>query len=407
MLIYTYSARNDKTGETVKAELEAANEQAAAKLLMDRGLSPIAIQPKKLATGVLARFKNRISTKQKVIFSRQLSTMINAGLPIIQSLNTVRGQTKSPALKSVINSVIQDVEAGSAFADALGRHPRVFDNVYVSLVAAGEASGTLDASLERLANQQEKDAEIVSKIRGALVYPAMVILVLIGVVVFMMTTVLPQVENIYKGIPGAKLPFVTVILLDASNFIIHFWWLVILVIGVGGFLLVRWARTEAGRLVVDDLKLKVWPVGQLFAKVYMARFARTGSTLVASGVPMIKMLNTTAEAVGNVHIAASINRATEQVKGGKALSDSLKGDPYFLELVPDMIHIGEQSGSLQDMLGKVADYYEKQVDEQIKSVSTIIEPVMMIFVGIVALVIVAAVLLPIYSLAGKNLGGGG
>jgi type IV pilus assembly protein PilC len=406
MLTYTYTARNAKTNEIVKAELEAANEQAAAKLLIDRGLSPVDIQLKQQQTGVLARFRNRINTKQKVIFSRQLATMVNAGLPLVQSLNTVRGQTKSPSLKAVINSVIQDVEAGSNFSDALARHPRVFNNVYVSLVAAGEASGTLDAALERLANQQEKDAEIVGKVRGALVYPAMVILVLIGVMVFMMTTVLPQVQTIYKGLPGAKLPFVTTILLDAANFIIHFWWIVILVIGIGSFLLVRWTRTDAGTLIVDDLKLKIPLLGPLFSKVYMARFARTGSTLVASGVPMIKMLNTTADAVGNVHVAASINKATEQVKGGKALSDSLKDDPYFLDLVPDMIHIGEQAGALQDMLSKVADYYEKQVDEQIKSISTIIEPALMIIVGIIALVIVAAVLLPIYSLAGKNLGGG-
>lgn len=405
MLTYTYTARNDKTGETVKAELEAADEQSAAKLLLERGLSPVDIEPKKESGGsFLGRFRDRVGTKQKVIFSRQLATMVNAGLPLVQSLNTVYGQTKSPALKEVIKAVTLDVEAGSNFADALSRHPRIFNNVFTSLVAAGEASGTLDTSLERLANQQEKDADIVSKIRGAMVYPALVILVLIGVVIFMMTTVLPQVEVIYKGIPGAKLPILTVIMLDAANFIIHFWWLVILILGVSIFLSVRWVRTPAGRSVVDSLKLKLWPLGPLFEKVYMARFARTAATLVASGVPMIKMLNTTAEAVGNVHVANSINKATEQVKGGKALSDSLKGDPHFLPLVPDMIHIGEQAGALQDMLGKVADYYEKQVDEQIKAISTIVEPALMIVVGVIALIIVAAVLLPIYSLAGKNLG---
>jgi type IV pilus assembly protein PilC len=405
MLTYTYSARNTSTGETVKAEVEASDEQAAAKLLIDRGLSPIDIQPKKEQTGLLDHFRNRISTKQKVIFSRQLSTMVNAGLPLVQSLNTVRGQTKNGALKDIITSVISDVEAGSNFSDALSRHPKTFDNVYVSLVAAGEASGTLDTSLERLANQQEKDAEIISKVRGAMVYPAMVVLVLIAVVVFMMTSVLPQVQAIYKTIPDAKLPFVTVILLSVAHFIINFWWIVLLILFVSGFLLMRWARTEKGIQTLDEIKLNVWPLAPLFSKLYMARFARTGATLVTSGVPMIKMLNTTAEAVGNVHVASSIHKATEQVKGGKALSDSLRKEPYFLELVPDMIHIGEQSGALQDMLGKVADYYEKEVDEQIKNVSTIIEPALMILVGVIALVIVAAVLLPIYSLASKNLTG--
>jgi len=405
VLTYSYKARNVKTGEVVEAEVEAADEQGAAKVLIDRGLSPVDIKVKKEQTGSLARFRNRVRPKQRVIFSRQLATMVNAGLPLVQSLTTVRGQTKSGALKDIINVIIADVEAGSSFADALSRHPRVFDNVYVSLVAAGEASGTLDTSLERLANQQEKDAAIISKVRGAMVYPALVVLVLIGIVVFMMTTVLPQVQNIYKGIPGAKLPFVTTLLLGAANFIINFWWLVILVIAAAGFILTRWARTTGGQSTLDDIKLKIWPLRPLFQKLYMARFARTAATLVASGVPMIKMLNTAADAVGNVHVAGSIHKATEQVKGGKALSDSLKGDPYFLELVPDMIHIGEQSGALQDMLTKVADYYENEVDEQIAAISTVIEPALMIVVGVVALTIVAAVLLPIYSLAGKNLTG--
>jgi type IV pilus assembly protein PilC len=190
-----------------------------------------------------------------------------------------------------------------------------------------------------------------------------------------------------------------------AHFIINFWWIVLLILFVCGFLLMRWARTEKGIQTLDEIKLNVWPLAPLFSKLYMARFARTGATLVTSGVPMIKMLNTTAEAVGNVHVASSIHKATEQVKGGKALSDSLRKEPYFLELVPDMIHIGEQSGALQDMLGKVADYYEKEVDEQIRNVSTIIEPALMILVGVIALVIVAAVLLPIYSLASKNLTG--
>ncbi|MGA3150693.1 MAG: type II secretion system F family protein [Candidatus Saccharimonadales bacterium] len=406
MLTYTYTARNTSTGETVKAEIEAADEQSAAKTLIDRGLAPVDIKLKKEQTGFLSDLRNRIKTKQKVIFSRQLATMVNAGLPLAQSLNTVRGQTNSKPLKDVISSVIVDVESGSSFADALSRHPKVFNSVYISLVAAGEASGTLDTSLGRLANQQEKDAEIVSKVRGAMIYPIIVILVLIAVVVFMMTTVLPEVQSLYKGIPGAKLPFVTVILLGVAHFIINFWWLVILILALGGFLLTRWAHTGRGIEVIDGLKLRVWPVGPLFSKLYMARFARTGAILAASGVPMIKMLNTTADAVDNTHVAESIHKATEQVKGGKALSDSLKGDPNFLELVPDMIHIGEQSGALQDMLSKVADYYEKEVDEQIQAVSTIIEPALMIIVGIIALTIVAAVLLPIYSLAGKNLTSG-
>jgi type IV pilus assembly protein PilC len=213
------------------------------------------------------------------------------------------------------------------------------------------------------------------------------------------------VANIYKSLPGTSLPFVTVLLLDFSKLLTKFWWLALILLVVGGYFLRNYVKTDAGRSLVDRLKMRTPPVGPLFMKLYMARFARTASTLIGAGVPMIKMLQTTAEAVGNTHITASVTKAVEQVKGGKSLSASIKDDPNFLELVPDMISIGEQSGALETMLGRVADYYEKEVDTQIKSINTIIEPVMMIIVGIIALVIVAAVLLPIYGLAGKNLGG--
>jgi type IV pilus assembly protein PilC len=403
VLTYTYTALNNQTGEKVSADIEADNEQIAAKILSERGMAPLEIKVKPASSGFNLSWRNRVPTKQKVLFSRQLSTLINAGLPLVQSLRNVKTQTRNAPLKSAIDKIIGDVEAGSTLADALARYPRIFNNVFVSLVAAGEASGTLDASLERLANQQEKDAEIISKVRGALIYPAIVLMVLAGVLIFMMTTVLPQVESFYKSLPGVHLPLITRILMVAARFLIHFWWLLIIILIGTVFMGVRWARTATGSSTIDNIKLKFRPISPLFKKLYMARFARTGATLVASGVPMIKMLNTAAEAVGNVHIAKSINKASEQVKGGTPLSEALKDDPNFLQLVPDMIHIGEQSGQLEGMLSKVADYYEKEVDNEIRTISTIIEPALMIVVGILALIVVAAVLLPIYGLAGKNL----
>lgn len=402
---FTYTARDTVSGNRVKDSIDAETERAAAKLLMERGLAPLEISPKTSSVVGAKGFKNKIRTKQRVIFSRQLSTLINAGLPLSQSLHTVLGQTKSKPLQAVITKLINDIEAGLSFSNALTKHPQVFDQVYVSLVAAGEASGTLDVSLDRLALQQEKDAEIVSKVRGAMIYPVIVIVVLLAVVTFMLLSVLPQVESLYKNLPNAKLPFITAILLSASKTVMKYWWLVAAVLVGLGFAFRKWAKTPGGISYLDNLKLHIWPVAPLFRKLYMARFARTGATLTASGVPMIKMLNTTAQAVGNVHVAASVGAAIEQVKGGKALSEALKNDPNFLDLVPDMIHIGEQSGQLDQMLGRVADYYEKEVDTQIKSISTIIEPVMMLVVGVMALIVVAAVLLPIYSLAGKNLSG--
>ncbi len=402
MLTFEYTARSG-TGEKVKSEVQADTESAAAKLIRDQGLSPIDIRPKDASMGGLKRFTHRIPIKDKVLFSRQLSTLINAGLPLVQSLRSVGGQTTNKSLKMIINQIVVDVEGGAAFSVALGRHPDAFNQVFVSMVAAGETSGTLDKALERLASQQEKDAEIISKVRGAMVYPAVVILVMIAVVGFMIVKVLPQVEILYKDLPGANLPLVTKILLWVSHAATKYWWIVVALVIGGTAFTSRWARTLGGKSAIDGVKMKMPLLGPLFMKLYMARFARTGATLVGSGVPLIQMLNITGAAINNVHIEKSLKNATEKVKGGKALSDSLQGDPHFLELVPNMLRIGEQSGSMEAMMEKVADYYEKEVDTQIKNISTVIEPFLMVLLGVMAFIIVAAVLLPIYGLAGQTI----
>jgi type IV pilus assembly protein PilC len=402
MLTYKFVARDPASGQRVTSEVQAENEQSAAKAIKEQGYAPLEIELSNSQTS-LGKLLNHVKTKDKVIFSRQLSTLINAGLPIVQALRNVEAQSTSKPFKVIIQKVIADVEAGSAFSEALGRYPKVFNRVYTSLIEAGETSGTLDKSLDRLANQQEKDAEIISKVRGALIYPMLVILVMIAVVTFMITAVLPHVQEIYKDIPGARLPLITIVLLAISHFISHFWWVVIMLLVLAIFFTTRWARTGPGRNVVDGFKMRAWPIGKLFMKLYMARFARTGQTLVASGVPLLKVMEIVAEAVNNVHISRAIMAAAEKVKGGKALSEAIRGDSNFLDLVPNMIQIGEQSGSLETMLDKTADYYEKEVDNEIKAVSTIIEPVLMIILGLVAILIVAAVLLPIYGLANKTI----
>jgi type II secretory pathway component PulF len=227
---------------------------------------------------------------------------------------------------------------------------------------------------------------------------------MVGVLGFMIVKVLPQVKILYSGLGGNnQLPLVTRVLLAISDFTIKFWWLVIIVIVLGVFFTSRWARTGPGKQVVDKFKMRAWPAGPLFMKLYMARFARTAQTLIASGVPLLQVMDITANSINNVHIERSIRNAAEKVKGGKALSDSIANDPNFLQLVPDMLRIGEQSGSMEAMTAKVADYYEKEVDQQIKTISTIIEPVLMVVLGVVAFIIVAAVLLPIYGLAGKSI----
>ena len=403
MLTFRYTARNPKTGEKISAEVQAENEQAAAKLLRQEGLAPLDIRPADSTANPLKKLQNRIATKDKILFSRQLSTLINAGLPLVQSLRSVGNQTQNKGLKVVINKIISDVEGGASFSEALARHPKVFDQVYISLIAAGETSGTLDKSLERIALQQEKDAEILNKVRGAMVYPMVVIFVMLMVVGFMIVKVLPQVETLYSGLPGAELPLITKVLLAISRFTIKFWWVVLLASILLGVFTSRWATTIAGRKIVDKLKMRMWPLGSLFMKLYMARFARTGTTLVASGVPLIQMLEIAVRSINNVHIEASLKQATEKVKGGKSLSETLTNNPNFLPLIPDMLRIGEQSGTIEQMLEKSADYYEKEVDNTIKTISTIIEPVLMIILGVFAFTIVAAVLLPVYGLAGKSI----
>jgi type IV pilus assembly protein PilC len=402
MLTYKYTARDPVSGQKIRAEVQAETEQAAIKLIRSQGLAPLDMHVSGGARFGFGKILNRVKAKDKILFSRQLSTLINAGLPLLQSLRSVADQTGNRTLKVVITQLISDVEGGAAFSAALAKHPEVFNQIYISLVAAGEVSGTLDAALERISLQQEKDAEVVSKVRGAMIYPLIVILVMVAVVGFMLVAVLPQVEELYKGMPGANLPLVTRLLLAVSDLATRFWWILLVILIVLSFFGSRWIRTLGGKSVMDRLKMTLPPINSLFMKMYMARFARTGTTLVASGVPLIQMLEITGEAVSNVHIQASIKNAIEKVKGGKALSECLENDPNFLPLVPNMLKIGEQSGALGDMMAKTADYFEKEVDNQIKTVSTIIEPVLMIILGVVALTIVAAILLPIYGLVGQN-----
>ena len=401
MITYQYTARETATGKVVKASMDATSESAAAKALAAQGLIATDIKVARDSRGI--PMLQKVKAKDKVLFSRQLATLIKAGLPLVQALHSVEGQTQNKTFKVVVAKVIADVESGSSFSAALTKHPAVFNEVYLSLVEAGEASGTLDQALERLAVQQEKDADTMRKIKGAFTYPIIVLVVMIGVMIFMMMSLLPQVQMMYAD-TGQTLPFVTSFLLGIVGFIINFWWIVAVLVGLGFFFGFRWLHSGPGKEVVDRMKMRFPAIGTLFMKMYMARFARTGSTLISSGVPLLQVLEITAKAVDNVHIARSIRAAAEKVKSGKSLSESLTGDPNFLDLVPGMLGIGEQSGSTEQMMEKTAEYYEKEVDDAVKNISTIIEPMMMILMGVMALVIVAAVLLPIYTMSTDSIG---
>ena len=400
MLTFTYTARDTSTNKVIHSTVQAESERAAAKVLMAQGIMPLEITEQTKKSNAWARFTNRVGPKDKVIFSRQLATLINAGLPLAQSLRTLGDQTQNKHLVVVINEILTNIEGGNSLADSFAKHPQVFNDVFIALIAAGEASGTLDQALERIADQQEKDAALLSKVRGAMVYPAIVLVVIIGVIGFMLFTIIPQIEQLYKDL-GKDLPIVTAILVAMASFAINFWWLVLLMLIAAGYFARRYMETDAGRKSFDTLKLNVPLFGQLFRKVYMARFTRTGQTLMSTGVPMLEMLRIAARAVNNVPVAQSILRAADKVKGGKALSLALKNEPYIMSLVPQMIGIGEQSGGIDKMMGKAATYFENEVDDAVRSISTAIEPVLMVVLALVAGVMVLAILLPVYGLIGN------
>ena len=394
---FNYEARDTSTDKIVKAAVQVDSENAAAKLLIAQWFTPLNITEVDEEGSFFARIAGRITTKDKIVFTRQLATLISAGLPLTQSLHTVSEQTENKRLRGVVEDVIAAVEGGKSLSDSFALHPEVFDKVFLALVSAGEASGTLDDALVRVAAQQEKDAATMSKIRGALTYPIIVLVVIFGVMAFMLFTVVPQVEKLYADLKK-ELPFLTQAMVSIADFVANFWWLLIIVIGAGLYFFLQYLKTEDGIKFKDTFKLNVPLFGSMFRKLYMARFARTGQTLLATGVAMLDMLKISSEAVNNTIVAKSIDRAAEKVKGGKALSAALQPEDYILPLVPQMIKIGEQSGQIDGMMGKTAQVYEDELDEEIKAISTAIEPILMVILAVVAGGMVGAILLPIYSL---------
>ncbi len=401
MLEFDYTAKDRASNKVVHSTVKAESEKSAAKVLMEQGYTPLKITEKIEGNNLLASLRNRVSTKDRVVFTRQLATLINAGLPLAQSLHTVRDQTANKKLQSVAQDIVTSIEGGSSLSVAFAKHPGVFDDVFIALVSAGEASGTLDKALERIADQQEKDAEIMGKVKGAMVYPLIVSLVMVGVIVFMLVTVVPQVGKLYDDL-GQDLPLLTQLMVNAADVLTKYWFFALIAAGIGIYFLRQWGMTESGQRTADALKLNVPMFGQLFRKLYMARFARTAETLMSTGVPMLETLSITQRAVNNKYIADAIGRAAEKVKGGKALSLSLKNEEYVLPLVPQMISIGEQSGGIDKMLNKAATFYENELDQTIRAISTLIEPVLMVLLAGMAGVMIGAVLFPIYALVGSG-----
>lgn len=396
---FTYEVRDKATDRIEKGEIQADSRRLAGKLLVERGYVPIKIKEAD-TEGVLSNFLNRITVKDKIVFTRQFATLINAGLPLAQGLRTVSEQTENKKMKSVIDDILASVEAGSSLSDSFAKHPDVFDKVYLALIAAGEMSGTLDESLRRIAAQQEKDAAMMSKIRGAMTYPLIVLVVIGLVVAFMMLSVVPQVEKLYQDL-REPLPAMTQFMVSMTAFFTSFWWLILIILVIAGWFFRQWLKTDSGIRAAANFKLNVPMFSALFRKLYMARLCRTGQLLLSTGVSMSDMLGIVGNAVNNVIIKEKVDEANKSVQGGKNLSDSLRDKDYILILVPQMISIGEQSGKIDEMMGKTAQVFEDELDEQIKAISTMIEPILMVILAVVAGGLIGAILMPIYGLVNK------
>lgn len=396
---FNYKATDKKTGKTIKGVVQAESEFEAGKLLVEKKYAPIRIVERG-TDGIFDSFKYKVKKKDQIVFTRQFSTLIGAGLPMANALRTILEQTDSPGMKAVIEDLLASVESGKSLEIACSRHPDVFDRLYLALVSAGEASGTLDQSLKRLAAQQEKDANMISKIRGAMVYPGIVFVVILFVMVFMLVEVVPQVENLYKDM-GEELPGMTQILVGMADFIMGQWWIIILALIAAGVAIRRFLKTDAGKKVSAKFKLKMPMFSGLFHRLYNSRFARTAEVLMASGVPVLDTMTIAAESMSNTIMEKEIIDSEEKVKAGRPLSEALTGLPYILPLVPQMAGIGEQSGKMDEMMGRAATIYENELDEKIESISTMIEPVLMIAMAGVMVFLIGAVMMPIYSLVSQ------
>lgn len=392
---FNYRAKEKETGKSVKGSIQAENEQTAGRLLIEQGYIPESVVEE--GAGLFG-LKGRVTAKDRIMFTRQLATLIGAGLPLATSLRTVSEQTQSKSMKVIVEEILTNVESGKTLYDSFAQYPDIFNGVYLALIKAGETSGTLDMALKRLADQEEKDAALLSKIKGALVYPAIIFVVIIAVLAFMMIMVVPQVKNLYEDM-GEELPGLTQFLVNISDFFGNFWWLVlIIIVAIAGAVWYAVKRTPIGRKVADSFKIHVPLFGGLFRKLYVSRFARTAEMMLATGVPMLDSVKIAIDATSNVVIEEEYSKSLEIIKGGKALSESLKDRNYMLPLVPQMASIGEESGKIDEMLGKAAQVYENELDEQVNSISTMIEPILMVIMAGLIGVVVGGTLLPIYSL---------
>jgi len=386
----------DRRGARIKGETRAPNLTVVRAELRRQGVNPTRVRKK--AEPLLGAGKKAIKSGDIAIFSRQLATMMGAGVPLVQAFDIVGRGHDNPSMQDLILSIKVDVESGTAMAEALAKHPKYFDDLFCNLVAAGEQAGVLDILLDKIATYKEKTESIKAKVKKAMFYPASVILVALVVTVVIMLFVIPQFKSLFSSF-GADLPAFTLMVIAASDFMRDYWWVMAAAIGAFVFFIKKLFATSAlFRRIVDRSLLKLPIIGNILNKAALARFARTLSTMFAAGVPLVEALESVSGATGNIVYAEAVNRMREQVATGQALQLSMRQQDLFPHMVIQMTAIGEESGALDEMLGKVADFYEEEVDNMVDSMSSLLEPLIMVVIGGLVGSLVVAMYLPIFKL---------
>lgn len=395
---FAYQARN-KDGGIKNGVVVAIDRNSAEQLLQENGLIIISIETQEdNFLDKLNPFGKGVSNKELVLFSRQLATLIAARMPLLQALRILQAQVSGKRLIQITQDLITSIESGESLSLALSKHTDVFGGMYISLVKSGEVSGTLNKSLLYLADQLEKDYQLRSRVKSALTYPLFVVVTLVGVGLLMFKFVLPNLTKVLIE-QGGQLPAVSRGLIAITNFINVYWWFII--IALGGIILGlrAYINTEAGRYMWDDLKIKAPIFGGIFERIYMVRFSRNLGTLVAGGIPIIQALQIIAQLINNVIYRDIILEATDQLANGKSISGALANHPEFPPIVTQMVKVGEETAQLEEILDKIASFYEKEVDEKVATLTTLLEPLIMIVLGLGVGALVAGILLPIYNLA--------
>jgi type IV pilus assembly protein PilC len=396
MAVFEYTAKNSSNGQILKGTLDVPTKDEVMAYLKKNRMLLVSVreQPRQLSLKLPQR---GVKTRDLVIFTRQFATMINAGLPLVQSLTILAQQTENKALKDVVKQVVFDVEAGNTLADAFRKHPKAFPDLYVNMVAAGEAGGILDTILVRLATFLEKSDALVRKVKGAMVYPAVIISVAVIAVAVLLIFVIPTFENMFASV-NMELPLPTRIVIGASKVLTGWWWAILVGAGVLGFGFRSYYLTPNGRKQIDGALLNAPVVGDLLRKSAVSRFTRTLGTLISSGVSILDGLEITAKTAGNRVIHDAVMQSRASIAGGETIAGPLAASAVFPPMVISMIAVGEQTGGLDEMLSKIADFYDSEVDVAVSALLSLMEPIMIVVLGVIVGGMVVAMYLPIFDM---------